>query len=542
MGGARISRAYRTGQPIHTVEANMAKSSLAEARMADLFDGVRMKLEDIIASLSADGARRLTADGLEGLIAEDGRELLRQLLQSALTKRAQEEVRLESVAGEDGVERTHVRPGTQRSLTTTFGRVAVERLAYSARGEDARMPLDAELSLPENSYSFKVRRRIAEFSAEMSFEKARRFSDTFGARIPQRQTEELAARAARDFESFYASLPKTTTTTSDIVVLSFDGKGIAMRKEGLREATRKAAEARQPRLDKRRSKGEPAHRKRMAEVGAVYDVAPFARTPRDLVTELRDKSDKPKAPRPRARNKWLRASVEREMLDVIIEGFREAQRRDSEKSRRWVVLVDGNEEQLAHIAYCAREMNVEVTIVLDVIHVLEYLWRAGLSFNDEASPELQDWVEERLLRVLEGHARDVAAGIRRSATKRKLTASERKNADACARYLLKYQQHLRYDEYLRDGLPIATGVIEGACRSVVADRMDITGARWGLKGAEAILKLRTLRMSDDFDAYWDFHVAVEHRLVHESKYPPGQAPGPKTGEIKGLRLVKGASE
>jgi hypothetical protein len=520
----------------------MANSSLAEARTVDLFDGVRMKLEDIIASLSADGARRLTADGLEGLIAEDGRELLRQLLQSALTKRAQEEERLESVVGEDGVERTHVRSGTQRSLTTTFGRVSVERLAYSARGENARMPLDAELSLPENSYSFKVRRRIAEYSSEMSFEKTRRFTDTFGARIPQRQTEELAARAARDFESFYASLPKTTTTSSDFVVLSFDGKGIAMRKEGLREATRKAAEARQPRLDKRRSKGEPAHRKRMAEVGAVYDVAPFARTPKDLVTELREKSDKPKAPRPRARNKWLRASVEREMLDVIIEGFREAHRRDSDKSRRWVVLVDGNEDQLAHIAYCAKEMNVEVTIVLDVIHVLEYLWRAGLSFNDEASPELQDWVGERLLRVLEGHARDVAAGIRRSATKRGLTASERKNADACARYLLKYQQHLRYDEYLRDGLPIATGVIEGACRSVVADRMDITGARWGVKGAEAILKLRTLRMSDDFDAYWDFHVAEEHRLVHESKYPPGQAPGPKTGKTRGLRLIKGASK
>jgi hypothetical protein len=85
MGGAGISRAYRTGRPIHTVEATMANSSLAEARTVDLFDGVRMKLEDIIASLSADGARRLTADGLEGLIAEDGRELLRQLLQSALT-------------------------------------------------------------------------------------------------------------------------------------------------------------------------------------------------------------------------------------------------------------------------------------------------------------------------------------------------------------------------------------------------------------------------------------------------------------------------
>jgi hypothetical protein len=184
-------------------------------------------------------------------------------------------------------------------------------------------------------------------------------------------------------------------------------------------------------------------------------------------------------------------------------------------------------------------MKVDVTIVFDVIHVLEYLWKAGMCFHDEGTKGLEAWVEERFLNILEGRAGDVAGGIKRSATKRGLEASERKNADACARYLLNHKQYMRYDDALREGLPIATGVIEGACRSVVRDRMDITGARWGLKGAEAVLKLRSLKASDDFDAYWDFHLEQEHKRVHEARYAPGEAPTPS--DEPSLRLIRGGS-
>jgi hypothetical protein len=532
--------AYRVARPIRALEATMARSNLAlVARTDDVFDGARVKLEDLIEELAGKDAGRLRAHDLEDLVTGKGAEVVRELLQAALKLRALREERRESVTGEDGVERNHVRRGTTRPLMTTVGRVEVERFAYSARGSDARMPLDAELSLPKYIYSHKVCRRIAEYAAEMSFEKARRFSDTMGAPIPQRQAEELAARAATDFEAFYASRPSTPATTDDLLVLSFDGKGIVMRKEALREATRKAAEARKPRLDKRRSKGEPAHLKRMAEVGAIYDVEPFIRTRYDVVFELHKKGPKPAKPKPRAQNKRLWASVEREQLNVIVEGFQEALRRDPEKKRRWIVLVDGNPEQLDTVKRCARYMGVGITIVFDVIHVLEYLWKAGLCFNDEGSKELEEWVEERFLNILDGRVGDVAGGIKRSATKRGLEKAERKNADACARYLLNHKEYMRYDEALKAGFPIATGVIEGACRSVVRDRMDITGARWGLKGAEAILKLRSLKASGDFDAYWDFHLEQEHKRVHEARYAPGEAPTPKDEPV--LRVIRGGS-
>ena len=141
------------------------------------------------------------------------------------------------------------------------------------------------------------------------------------------------------------------------------------------------------------------------------------------------------------------------------------------------------------------------------------------------------WVQERLLRILRGEACLVAAGIRRSATRRKLTPDNRENVDQCADYLLNHASSLHYDECLAAGFPIATGVIEGACRHLVSDRMDLTGARWSLAGAEAVLRLRALRSSGDFDEYWRFHEQCEYERNHASRYADG-----KVVPVKGALL------
>jgi hypothetical protein len=156
--------------------------------------------------------------------------------------------------------------------------------------------------------------------------------------------------------------------------------------------------------------------------------------------------------------------------------------------------------------------------VLDFIHVSEYVWTASLAFFSEQQAGREDWVEARLSRILCDKASQVAAGIRRSATRRGLTKYQRKAVDTCANYLLGHTRFLRYNEYLASGLPIATGVVKGACRHLVADRMDLTGARWSLAGAEAVLRLRTLRSSGDFDEYWRFHERREYERNHASRY------------------------
>ena len=207
---------------------------------------------------------------------------------------------------------------------------------------------------------------------------------------------------------------------------------------------------------------------------------------------------------------------------MIREAFREARRRDPEGRKRWVALGDGTESPLDLLKQCVRREGPHALIVLDFIHVAARVWRAGLAFHQEGSAALEAWVTQRLLGILRGRSPHVAAGMRRSATRQGVPADARTRVDACADYLLKYSPSLRYDRYLQQGLPIATGVIEGACRYLVKDRMDRTGARWSLQGAEAVLRLRALRTCGDFDASWRFHEQPESLRHHTARYADGK--------------------
>jgi hypothetical protein len=260
----------------------------------------------------------------------------------------------------------------------------------------------------------------------------------------------------------------------------------------------------------------------MAEVGAVYDVAPVPRSPSDVMASKAGEDPRPEAPK--AKNKWLTASVVEDAAEVVGRHFDEAERRDPGHQRRWVALVDGNNHQIDRIGAEAKARGIHVAIVVDLVHVLEYLWAAAWCFFAEGDTAAEEWVRGRALSVLEGHAREVASGIRRRATAAGLATSKRKKADEAARYLKNKAPHLDYPTALASGWPIATGIIEGAVRHVVRDRMDVTGARWSVEGAEAVLKLRAVRTNGDFDDYWRLHLDHECQRVHESRYARGVIP------------------
>src|SRR5690606_30370672 len=213
----------------------------------------------------------------------------------------------------------------------------------------------------------------------------------------------LAVRAARDFEEFYRSRLREPEETEQLLVLSFDAKGIATLHRDLREATRKKAETTTRRLETRLTKGEKPNRKRMAEVATVYSIDQWPRTIADVLHGVHDKREKAQR-RPRPVNKRVWASIEHSPQRVIQDAFDEAMRRDPELRRRWVVLVDGNKDQLARIKRAARDTGVKITIVLDIVHVLEYLWRAAYAFHPDGSKDAQAWVECRLLALLNGRS------------------------------------------------------------------------------------------------------------------------------------------
>jgi hypothetical protein len=203
---------------------------------------------------------------------------------------------------------------------------------------------------------------------------------------------------------------------------------------------------------------------------------------------------------PQATDKWLTASVVHDASTVVASVFDQAGRRDPAHARSWVALVDGNDHQIQRIHAEATRRGIEVAILVDFVHVLAYLWKAAWCFHDEADPTAESWVQDKARAVLAGHATRVAAAIRRKATYHQLTGPVRAAADTTADYLTRKARYLDYPTALAQGWPIATGVIGGVCRHLVKDRMDITGARWGLAGAEAILKLRVLAANHDLDA------------------------------------------
>ena len=488
------------------------------------------QFEKLLGELRSESARVLEHGEVELLIVREGNELLRRLMQGYLDQRTAAEERGEGVTGADGEERRHCR-ARSRSLVTLFGEVTVGRLGYSGARLESVFPLDGALNLPPNKYSQGVRRKVALEVAKGSFEEAvKAIQEGTGAEVPKRQAEELSRAISADFDAFYARPPVAEDSppveqartpeeearapeegAGNLLVMSTDGKGIVVRKQDLREATRKKAEATTHKLKARLSKGEKRNRKRMATVASVYEVAPHLRTAEQIMGQDESSASK----RPRIQNKRVWASLRQTPAEVIEEMFAEAERRDPKHERRWLVLVDGQEAQQREVEAAIARHRADVVVIQDFVHVLEYLWKAAYCFHADGTQEAETWVLERAYALLQGKVSDVAAGMRRSATRQGISQEARAPIDKCAGYLLKNKERFDYAPALANGWPIATGIIEGACRHLVKDRMDLTGARWSLDGAEAVLRLRSLRASGDFEAYMAFH----HRQEHQGNYP-----------------------
>jgi hypothetical protein len=481
------------------------------------FASSRERFDALVDFLDGDTSMGVTHAELEDHLQIAGRELLRQLLQDHVDVRAARERRLAEVAEADGTVHTRLERGHVRAVATIFGDIEVARLAYRAAFCTNLYPADAVLNLPGEKYSFGLRRLAALEAGRGSFEQTVAAIDrATGQRLGKRQIQQLTSRAAGDVEQFYRTRDLPPVGKADILALSFDGKGIVMRPEALRATTAKAATSQK--LSTRLSRGEKRHRKRMAEVGAVFDVIPVPRTPADIITDPHTPAPADRARGPVTRGKWVTASVTHDTEQVIAAVFNEAERRDPGHQRTWIALIDGNNHQIERVHAQARARRIQITIVIDFIHVLEYLWKAAWCFHTEGDPAVEQWIATKAREILSGNAGLVAAAIRRTATRRGLTTEQRRAADITATYLHNKKKYLDYPTALSAGWPIATGVIEGACRHLVKDRMDITGARWGLDGAEAILTLRTLATNNDFDTYWTYHQQQEQLRVHNGRY------------------------
>ena len=271
--------------------------SAQEEAGTGLFDQVRTGFEQLLGWLTGTEAAGLSHGELEEQLDRRGRELLRQMLQGQLDLRALREQRAAEVADADGVRHGWVEPGHSRPLTSIFGTVAVTRLAYRHRGHANLYPADAALNLPVERHWHGLRRLAAIEASRGSFEEAKAaVGRATGTSVGKRQVEAVTARAAGDVAEFYATGEELPVTDGDVLVISADGKGIVMRPASLRPATAAKARAATGKLSTRLSKGEKRNRKRLAEVGAVYDLTPAPRSAADIMGGT--DADAPGAPAP----------------------------------------------------------------------------------------------------------------------------------------------------------------------------------------------------------------------------------------------------
>jgi hypothetical protein len=406
-----------------------------------------------------------------------------------------------------------------RPYVSAFGPTPFERDVYATRETQRQevVPLDAKLGMPQSDTSYLLQKWSgARFVKESYSESRATLQDILGFAPSVNCLEDMAAAASEHADARFAQQEAVDPTTEEeILVATSDCKGVPMRKA---DAPRKKQGDDAPR-GKRLKKGEKNGQKRMACVGGVYSVAPFPRTAEDVINEVLRKEKQQQRPRPQ--NKRLRAVLTREVdgqevnaKDVIFDWLaKEVQQRDPQERRTVVAVMDG-ESKLRDL----QELKISRAIgILDIWHATEYLWELAYCFYREGSAAAEAFVETYLRKLLEGKVNRVIGGIRQMATKHSLPATKWERVEECLAYFAARCEYMKYDEYLAAGYPIGSGVVEGACRHLVKDRMEQAGMRWRIAGAQAILSLRAIYLNDDWDAFHADRIQTEQHELYPYK-------------------------
>lgn len=418
------------------------------------------------------------------------------------------------VRGADGQVRPHRETGHSRLLACVFGTVTITRTAWRGKGLASVHPADAELSLPAHLHSRGLRRLAVLEAVRGSYDQAKEAIDRgCGKVLGKRQAEGLLVAAAVDVGDFYQCTIPLPSTAATALVMQVDGKGVVMRPEALRPAALRAHLNGRRALRTRLAPGEKPHRNGWPRWPASSIPTAASTTRCDRPTRGPQHHTDPR-PGPRAQHKWLTASPIHPPEHVIAVAFDQAEARDRDHLRHWVVLVDGARHQLELIQAEADRLHITVHVLLDFVHMAEYIWAAAHRFHKPGTPDAEAWVAGHLTAVLHGQTDRASTEIIAEADRTHLHGTRREGADACVRYLTGHLDQLGYDLALAAGWPVATGPIEGACRHLIGDRLDITGSRWGLDGAEAVLTLRALIDNGDFAAYWRHHLSREHERLY----------------------------
>jgi len=475
----------------------------------ELTQTVVPEIIDLVATALADGRPvHEVESGLWDLALQVGRRGLSAFLDAHGSGDVGQTVTLA-----DGREVRRLEELHRRQYVSIFGSFTLQRTVYGSReGQTLEfVPLDNRLQLPPSDFSYVLQDWDQSLVMEQPFgqvsqtmERILRFKQSVDSLEGMNRQQAQDAGLFRDLQG---SPP--AAEEGQIVVVTADCKGIVIRGQGTKTV-----------CGGERPAGERANQKRMAAVAAVYTVDPYLRTPDEVVAALFRDPDYEPARRPEPCHKRVWASLPQEgpeprsSIAVVFDWvWWEFAQRNPRLARPTVCLCDGQE---ALWQACAESVRDDDRVeILDLLHVTPRLWAAGKLLYGEKSKEVLPFVRQRVTQVLEGKVDSVIRTTRRLAQERGLPSAKKKALGRINSYLNKNRQRMRYDQYLCHGYPIASGVIEGACRHLIKDRMERAGMHWTLPGAQAMLDLRSVWIGGHWQGF------QQHRVERETErlYP-----------------------
>jgi len=457
---------------------------------------LRAEFEQLLTLVTGPEAHTATVDHMERSLFRHVLRLGFKLLQLFLVTR----VEAESHAPQPGVGRTRVPYHSQKPIDyfSIFGKLTFERAYFYTPGQPGLCPLDCALSLPERCYSNLLMESAEVLAVDSAYDKGLEvLTRLLGLSVSESAVETSVAEHSHPVKAFYDQKdPFPVPDEGRILVVQADGKGVPM-------VRRETAD-----LKARRGKGDKKTRKKEAVAITVYTIEPYHRTPREVADAL-FKKDMPSSERPAPCHKQVFASLDGKAAAIqrLVDW---SARRDGPHIRDRVALTDGAEplqkQVLAKLS--------GFTLVLDLIHVDEYLWKAGTAIYGETDPQRAEWVEAQVLDILSSRAERVIQRLEDKARAVRTGAPAGKVFRQVAQYLRRNLPYMDYADYLQRGWPIGTGVIEGVCRHLVKDRLELSGMRWTVSGAGALLALRSVNENGDWEEFHQYRHAQQHEQLY----------------------------
>ena len=524
----------------------MMTHELTFLKAKGVFDRIARFLEQAFAkSLRLDEIERQ----LKTELAEAGHAFLEEFVEASGDGDVGETVTCEDRELKRSTERQ------RRRYQSIFGELSIWRYVYTSGKKKPieYSPLDAQLGLPRGEISYVLEDYLQRLCVQTPYGKSIEDLQAILGTGVSVATAERMTQQLGDFAERYRLRSLTEEETpapedeEELLVVAADGKGVVMRKtlaerlEAEKEASLsgsrpEAASGRStstvsrrggtsPRSDKaigdaKKSSEEDEgskkkkSRKQMAYVGAVYTIAPFVRTADEILDEVLRRERAKDRPRPQNKRVWGEMSqlMEEELIDgrskLFLHLAVECRLRDPNREKPLICLMDGEKP-----LWSAKDEWLDRAVeVLDFFHVLEHLWKMGRGFLTGRS--LRDFVEHHARMMLEGKTDYAVRSLRRLIKVHKLKGDAKKEMERGIGYFRRNRQRMRYDEYLANGYPIGSGVAEGTCRNLVKDRMELTGMRWELRGAQAMIYLRALYLNDEWNDFVSYRVQKEQNQLY----------------------------